>query len=141
MKKYFLVLIAFFIPFYLLGQNDTDTLSAAKNVYHSVFIVDSLGNINQKSVKEIGARIPYLSIFNLSKNIVDIKLSLDRRNWSDFSLNAISKNVYRCDNVYTMYIIVDPISTNPIRAKIKRNKKYKIYYNYRMEIFEIRELL
>lgn len=137
--KFRLFLILFWLPIWVQAQ--TDTTDAAKNVTKSIFHVDSLGQINKESVKEIGKEIAHLIIFNLANNNVTIKLSLNGQKWSEFTLDAISKNIYRCDAIQNMYIIIDPRAINPIRAKICRNKKYKIYYDYQLQIFEIIELL
>ena len=110
------------------------------DIKESTLNVDNFGQIYQESIEEIGKGIPHLIILNLANNNVIIKLSLDGQKWSDFSLDAISKNIYRCDAIQNMYIIIDPKAKDPIKAKIYRNKKYKIYYDYQLQLFNISEI-
>lgn len=136
-----LFLLLFCLPILGQVQAQIDTTAAAKNVKKSIFHIDSQGNIDQKPTKDIGNKIPHLVVFNLANKNVEIKLSLDRQAWNNFSLDATSKNIYRCDAIQTMYIMIDPTAKYPIKSKILRNKKYIINYDSTLQTFTIVEII
>lgn len=133
-----LLLILFWLPLWFQAQ--TDTTEASKNVRVSILSFDGDGKINLEKVKDIGEGIPHLTIFNLAYNNVTIRLTIDGQVWSYFTLDAISKNNYRCDGIQNMYIEIEPTTANPIKAKITRNKKYKIFYDHQLQIYDIGEM-
>jgi hypothetical protein len=126
------------MPFWLMAQSDTSI--ASKNVYETIIFIDNSGNINQNTTKDVGEKLPHLVIFNLADSKVNIKLSIDGQTWSEFLLEPISKDLFRCDNIQRLFVIIDPASTNSIKAKIYRAKKYKIFYDVRLKLFDIVEI-
>ena len=101
---------------------------------------DDQGSIQQKDIKDIGKEIPHLVIFNISRRVVEIKLSSDGKTWVSFTLDDISKNIYRCDAIQNLFIIIDPYSEFKKKAKITRNKKYKITFEELLGTFQILEI-
>jgi hypothetical protein len=136
--KLSLILLQIFITSLLNAQHDT-TL-ASRNVIKNDFTIDSSGILNQKPTKDVGNKIQHLVIFNLSFSQVNIKLSVDGQKWTDFLLQPITKHLYRCDNIQRMFIIIDPTAAYPVKAKIYRSKKYNIFFDDQLNLFDIQEI-
>lgn len=118
-----------------------DTALAAQNVRESTFYIGESGEVMQDTiVRDVGKNIPHLTLFNLAQSDVKIKLSKNARAWSSFKLNPVSKNLYRCDGINHLFLIIDPKNKNAVKARITRGKKYKVYYNQTLNVFDIVEI-
>jgi len=133
-----IIIALFFSVFAYTANSQIDTATAAKNTQNAYFVKDKSGKPLFKS-KDVPNGIPHLVLYNLAKNELDIKLSFDAQQWTDFRIPPASKNVYRC-NEQRMFIIVNPADTNAVKAKIFRLKKYKIVYDPQLKIYDILEI-
>jgi|GEM_PF-4942458 len=136
--RFILILMLVSFPHLVFSQRDTTI--ASKTVNESTFYLDDTGKINQKHLKNIGNEIPHLVIFNLTNNNISIKLSANGLKWNEFLLNPVTKNIYRCDNIQKLYVIINQKASILIKAKIYTGKKYKIFYDNQLNIFDINEI-
>ncbi len=96
----------------------------------SVFIFkDKSGIVSKfdKKNREVGEHIKHLQITNLLAQEVEISLSLDLKQWTNFTVKSPEKKIFVCDGIDMMYIIINPKSAKPERKKIYRDKKYELY--------------
>lgn len=137
-KNVFLAVIVLFLAASGLQAQET-----SQPPVDSVFIFKSKnGNVEkfEKGTREIGKHIKHLQITNFVGKGVEISLSLDLKQWSNFTLKSPEKKVFVCDGINMMYLIISPKSERPIRKKIYRDKKYELFINS-MNMVDIKEIV